>query len=138
MNTKGLKVKANIKKHFVCGGVILLCYVYLLTHEISDAEVYGFWAGLWQGGIFLPKFIISLFLDNVKFIAKNRTLGYDIAFFFVIVFSLNMFDKMIETINNVKPIKKLYFFIVFIIYYFRLQRYKVLKTLNVSCLLGLC
>ena len=135
MNTKGLKVKANIKKHFVCGGVILLCYVYLLTHEISDAEVYGFWAGLWQGGIFLPKFIISLFLDNVKFIAKNRTLGYDIAFFFVIVFSLNMFDKMIETINNVKPIKKLYFFIVFIIYYFRLQRYKVLKTLNVSCML---
>ena len=72
MNTKGLKMKANIKKHFVCGGVILLCYVYLLTHEISDAEVYGFWAGLWQGGIFLPKFIISLFLDNVKFIAKNR------------------------------------------------------------------
>lgn len=57
---------------------------------------------------------------------------------FVIVFSLNMFDKMIETINNVKPIKKLYFFIVFFIYYFRLQRYKVLKTLNVSCMLGLC
>lgn len=57
---------------------------------------------------------------------------------FVIVFSLNMFDKMIETINNVKPIKKLYFFIVFVIYYFRLQRYKVLKTLNVSSLLGLC
>ncbi len=57
---------------------------------------------------------------------------------FVIVFSLNMFDKMIETINNVKPIKKLYFFIVFVIYYFRLQRYKVLKTLNVSCMLGLC
>ena len=26
---------------------------------------------------------------------------------FMIVFSLNMFDKMIETINNVKPIKKL-------------------------------
>lgn len=50
MNTKGLKMKAN-----VCGGVILLCYVYLLTHEISDAEVYGFWAGLWQGGVFLPK-----------------------------------------------------------------------------------
>ena len=45
MNTKGLKVKAKIKKHFVCGGVILLCYVYLLTHEISDAEIYGFWAG---------------------------------------------------------------------------------------------
>lgn len=39
MNTKGLKVKANIKKHFVCGGVILLCYVYLFTHEISDAVV---------------------------------------------------------------------------------------------------
>lgn len=57
---------------------------------------------------------------------------------FVIVFSSNMFDKMIETINNVKPIKKLYFFIVFVIYYFRLQRYKVLKTLNVSCMLGLC
>lgn len=57
---------------------------------------------------------------------------------FVIVFSLNIFDKMIETINNVKPIKKLYFFIVFFIYYFRLQRYKVLKTLNVSCMLGLC
>lgn len=57
---------------------------------------------------------------------------------FMIVFSLNMFDKMIETINNVKPIKKLFFFIVFFIYYFRLQRYKVLKTLNVSCLLGLC
>lgn len=57
---------------------------------------------------------------------------------FMIVFSLNMFDKMIETINNVKPIKKLYFFIVFVIYYFRLQRYKVLKTLNVSCLLDLC
>ncbi len=57
---------------------------------------------------------------------------------FVIVFSLNMFDKMIETINNVKPIKKLYFFIISIIYYFRLQRYKVLKTLNVSYLLGLC
>lgn len=57
---------------------------------------------------------------------------------FVIVFSLNMFDKMIETINNVKPIKKIYFFIVFVIYYFRLQRYKVLKTLNVSCMLGLC
>lgn len=57
---------------------------------------------------------------------------------FVIVFSLNIFDKMIETINNVKPIKKLYFFIVFIIYYFRLQRYKVLKTLNISCMLGLC
>lgn len=54
---------------------------------------------------------------------------------FVIVFSLNIFDKMIETINNVKPIKKLYFFIVFVIYYFRLQRYKVLKTLNVSCML---
>ena len=91
MNTKGLKVKADIKKHFVCGGVILLCYVYLLTHEISDAEVYGFWAGLWQGGIFLPKFIISLFLDNVKFIAKNRTLGYDIAFFFVNIVSLFYF-----------------------------------------------
>lgn len=57
---------------------------------------------------------------------------------FMIVFSSNMFDKMIETINNVKPIKKLYFFIVFFIYYFRLQRYKVLKTLNVSCMLGLC
>lgn len=57
---------------------------------------------------------------------------------FMIVFSLNMFDKMIETINNVKPIKKIYFFIVFVIYYFRLQRYKVLKTLNVSYLLGLC
>ena len=51
---------------------------------------------------------------------------------FMIVFSLNMFDKMIETINNVKPIKKLYFFIIFVIYYFRLQRYKVLKTLKVS------
>ena len=50
----------------------------------------------------------------------------------------NLAKMMIETINNVKPIKKLYFFIVFIIYYFRLQRYKVLKTLNVSCLLGLC
>lgn len=37
---------------------------------------------------------------------------------FVIVFSLNMFDKMIETINNVKPIKKIYFFIIFIICYF--------------------
>lgn len=37
---------------------------------------------------------------------------------FVIVFSLNMFDKMIETINNVKPIKKLYFFIVFVILIF--------------------
>ena len=95
MNTKGLKVKANIKKHFVCGGVILLCYVYLLTHEISDAEVYGFWAGLWQGGIFLPKFIISLFLDNVKFIAKNRTLGYDIAFFFVNIVSLFYFVAVI-------------------------------------------
>ena len=57
---------------------------------------------------------------------------------FMIVFSLNMFDKMIETINNVKPIKKLYFFIIFVIYYFRSQRYKVLKTLNVSCMLGLC
>ena len=57
---------------------------------------------------------------------------------FMIVFSLNMFDKMIETINNVKPIKKLYFFIIFVIYYFRLQWYKVLKTLNVSCMLGLC
>lgn len=57
---------------------------------------------------------------------------------FMIVFSLNMFDKMIETINNVKPIKKLYFFIIFVIYYFRLQRYKVLKTLNVSCMVGLC
>jgi len=34
---------------------------------------------------------------------------------FVIVFSLNMFDKMIETINNVKPIKKLYFFIGFML-----------------------
>ena len=33
---------------------------------------------------------------------------------FVIVFSLNMFDKMIETINNVKPIKKIYLlFIIF-------------------------
>lgn len=39
MNTKGLKVKAKIKKHFVYGGVILLCYVYLFTHEISDAVV---------------------------------------------------------------------------------------------------
>jgi hypothetical protein len=39
MNTKELKMKANIKKHFVCGGVILLCYFYLLTHEISDAAV---------------------------------------------------------------------------------------------------
>lgn len=95
MNTKGLKVKAKIKKHFVCGGVILLCYVYLLTHEISDAEIYGFWAGLWQGGIFLPKFIISLFLDNVKFIAKNRTLGYDIAFFFVNIVSLFYFIAVI-------------------------------------------
>lgn len=95
MNTKGLKVKAKIKKHFVCGGVILLCYVYLLTHEISDAEIYGFWAGLWQGGIFLPKFIISLFLDNVKFIAKNRTLGYDIAFFFVNIVSLFYFVAVI-------------------------------------------
>lgn len=95
MNTKGLKVKANIKKHFVCGGVILLCYVYLFTHEISDAEIYGFWAGLWQGGIFLPKFIISLFLDNVKFIAKNRTLGYDIAFFFVNIVSLFYFVAVI-------------------------------------------
>lgn len=56
---------------------------------------------------------------------------------FVIVFSLNMFDKMIETINNVKPIKKLYFFIV-LLFIIRLQRYKVLKTLNVSCMLGLC
>lgn len=57
---------------------------------------------------------------------------------FVIVFSLNMFDKMIETINNVKPIKKIILFHCFVIYYFRLQRYKVLKTLNVSCMLGLC
>ena len=32
-------MKANIKKHFVYGGVILLCYVYLFTHEISDAVV---------------------------------------------------------------------------------------------------
>lgn len=95
MNTKGLKVKANIKKHFVCGGVILLCYVYLFTHEISDAEIYGFWAGLWQGGIFLPKFIISLFLDNVKFIAKNRTLGYDIAFFLINIVSLFYFVAVI-------------------------------------------
>ena len=52
-------------------------------------------AGLWQGGIFLPKFIISLFLDNVKFIAKNRTLGYDIAFFFVNIVSLFYFIAVI-------------------------------------------
>lgn len=37
---------------------------------------------------------------------------------FVIVFSLNTFDKMIETINNVKPIKKIYFFIVLVILIF--------------------
>ncbi len=55
MNTKGLKVKANIKKHFVCGGVILLCYVYLLTHEISDAEVYGFWGWSMARGYFSTK-----------------------------------------------------------------------------------
>lgn len=35
---------------------------------------------------------------------------------FVIVFSLYMFDKMIETINNVKPIKKLYIFIMLVIF----------------------
>jgi len=35
---------------------------------------------------------------------------------FVIVFSLYMFDKMIETINNVRPIKKLYFFIMLVIF----------------------
>lgn len=35
---------------------------------------------------------------------------------FMIVFSSNMFDKMIETINNVKPIKKLYFFIFFFLF----------------------
>ncbi len=76
MNTKELKMKANIKKHFVCGGVILLCYVYLLTHEISDAEVYGFWAGLWQGGIFLPKFIISLFLESSIDTKSNCTVKW--------------------------------------------------------------
>lgn len=36
---------------------------------------------------------------------------------FVIVFSLNMFDKMIETINNIKPIKKLYFFIMLVVFF---------------------
>ena len=35
---------------------------------------------------------------------------------FVIVFSLNMFDKMTETINNVKPIKKLCFFIMLVVF----------------------
>ena len=37
---------------------------------------------------------------------------------FVIVFSLNMFDKMIETINNVKPIKNYTFslFLLFVIF----------------------
>ena len=35
---------------------------------------------------------------------------------FVIVFSFYMFDKMIETINNVRPIKKLYFFIMLVIF----------------------
>jgi len=52
-------MKANIKKHFVCGGVILLCYVYLLTHEISDAEfmdfglVYGKGVFFYQNSSFL-------------------------------------------------------------------------------------
>ena len=44
---------------------------------------------------FLIKFIISLFLDNVKFIAKNRTLGYDIAFSFVNIVSLFYFVAVI-------------------------------------------
>lgn len=48
----------------------------------------------------------------------------------MIVFSLNMFDKMIETINNVKPIKKLYFFIIFVIYY---SIAKVQSFKNVKC-----
>lgn len=49
---------------------------------------------------------------------------------FVIVFSLNMFDKMIETINNVKPIKKLYFFIFF---YLLFSIAKVQSFKNVKC-----
>lgn len=50
---------------------------------------------------------------------------------FMIVFSLNMFDKMIETINNVKPIKKLYFFIVFFYLLFSIAKVQSFK--NVKC-----
>ena len=54
-------------------------------------------------------------LTKLQAIGKQKK---DSMALFVIVFSLNMFDKMIETINNVKPIKKLYFFIVFVILIF--------------------
>lgn len=55
---------------------------------------------------------------------------------FVIVFSSNMFDKMTETINNAKPIKKLYFFIFQIIlrfYYLLISAAKVLILNNTKC-----
>ena len=50
---------------------------------------------------------------------------------FVIVFSLNMFDKMIETINNVKPIKKNILFHYF--YYLLFSIAKVQSFKNVKC-----
>ena len=50
---------------------------------------------------------------------------------FVIEFSLNMFDKMIETINKVKPIKKNIFFHCF--YYLLFSIAKVQSFKNVKC-----
>ena len=81
-----LKIKKNVQ--FWTGIFLSLVYISLVFREISDKEIQGFWAGIWQGGVFLPRYIISLFLDDMVYIAKYRTTGYMVSFYATIVFTL--------------------------------------------------
>lgn len=81
-----LKIKKNVQ--FGIGIFLLLFYISLVFRDISNNEIQGFWAGIWQGGVFLPRYIISLFLDDMVYIAKYRTTGYMVSFYATIVVTL--------------------------------------------------
>lgn len=81
-----LKIKKNVQLGI--GIFLLLFYISLVFRDISNNEIQGFWAGIWQGGVFLPRYIISLFLDDMVYIAKYRTTGYMVSFYATIVVTL--------------------------------------------------
>lgn len=58
-------------------------------------HIYGFWGGVWHGGIMFPDFIMSLFYDDVAVYATNNNgAWYDFGF----IGGLGIFIKGVRAI----------------------------------------
>ena len=78
------KIKKQITRIILASSILFLlagCANSLPLDACLDADLYGFWGGLWHGIISPFSFIYSLFNDDIALYAVNNTGGwYDCGF----------------------------------------------------------